>query len=466
MRKLLLITITFIGLANPSMAQVPNYVPTSGLMGWWPFTGNANDLSVNTNNGIVNGATLTSDRFGNLNSAYNFNGINNQINVASTSSIADFPAGQTISFWMKINAYPTDGKEHSMIDKRSNDAKYYQAFISNYTGVNTINYRYGQSGSLSSQGSNMPFASVPLNQWFNLCYSTDLTITKTYINGVLFQTYNQYSPIGINTNPLIFGNTNQVNSTNAPYNGLLDDIGIWNRVLTPCEITQLYNASVFNTPTITAVSSTTFCLGNSSTLTTSTIGTYTWSTGANTQSITVSNAGSYSVSVTNGSCIGNASPVVISVNPTPTISVSNATICIGDSYSITPSGASTYTYSSGSAVVSPTVNSSYSIIGTSSLGCVSSNTAVCSLIVNTCTGINELLSNSTPIYPNPSNGLFTIELNETTQVIITSILGNVLFKSTLDAGKQTLDIKNYANGIYFVQLAQDGKLQTIKLIKE
>jgi hypothetical protein len=86
--------------------------------------------------------------------------------------------------------------------------------------------------------------------------------------------------------------------------------------------------------------------------------------------------------------------------------------------------------------------------------------------VNTCTGIDEVLSNSSLIYPNPNNGEFTIELNEITQVIITDALGHALLHSILGAGKQTLDIKNHANGIYFVQLIIDGKRQTIKLIKE
>ena len=47
----------------------------NGILGYWPFCGNANDTSGNGNNGIVTGANLTSDRFGNINSAYSFDGI-------------------------------------------------------------------------------------------------------------------------------------------------------------------------------------------------------------------------------------------------------------------------------------------------------------------------------------------------------------------------------------------------------
>lgn len=47
--------------------------PTSGLVAYYPFTGNANDAA-GALNGTVSGATLTTDRFGNANSAYAFNG--------------------------------------------------------------------------------------------------------------------------------------------------------------------------------------------------------------------------------------------------------------------------------------------------------------------------------------------------------------------------------------------------------
>ena len=86
MRKLFLFF--FLLFSIPSFSQgVPNYVPTDSLVGWWPFSGNANDLSGNGNNGIVNGASLTTDRFGNSNSAYNFDGVNDFIDVSYSSSL-------------------------------------------------------------------------------------------------------------------------------------------------------------------------------------------------------------------------------------------------------------------------------------------------------------------------------------------------------------------------------------------
>ena len=55
-----------IGTFEFASAQIPSYVPTNGLVGYWPFNGNANDDSGNGNNGTVNGATPSADRFGNI----------------------------------------------------------------------------------------------------------------------------------------------------------------------------------------------------------------------------------------------------------------------------------------------------------------------------------------------------------------------------------------------------------------
>ena len=90
-------SIAIFGIATMTIGQVPTYVPANGLVGWWPFNGNANDESGNNNNGTVNGATLTSDRFGNSNMAYNFDGINDYIST--------FRSGYTtfsISLWCKL----------------------------------------------------------------------------------------------------------------------------------------------------------------------------------------------------------------------------------------------------------------------------------------------------------------------------------------------------------------------------
>jgi hypothetical protein len=64
MKKLIVILVSIYSVFTTNlMAQVPNYVPTNGLVAWYPFTGNVIDSNGNGNNGTENGATLTTDRF-------------------------------------------------------------------------------------------------------------------------------------------------------------------------------------------------------------------------------------------------------------------------------------------------------------------------------------------------------------------------------------------------------------------
>ena len=73
MKNILLSTL-FALITTLGFSQAPSYVPANGLVGWWPFNGNANDESGNGNNGTVSGATLTADRNGVANQAYSFDG--------------------------------------------------------------------------------------------------------------------------------------------------------------------------------------------------------------------------------------------------------------------------------------------------------------------------------------------------------------------------------------------------------
>ena len=70
------------------------------------------------------------------------------------------------------------------------------------------------------------------------------------------------------------------------------------------------------------------------------------------------------------------------------------------------------------------------------------------------------------LHPNPNNGLFSLDLSTSSQIIIINTLGQVVFNEKMNAGKVNLDILNFANGIYFVNVIQDNKQQSVKIIKE
>lgn len=114
---LLLLLITLI-ILKKAVAQAP--------VAYYPFTGNAND-AVGSLNGTVNGATLTTDRFGNANSAYSFDGVDDNISI-NNDAVFNFNSF-TSSLWFKYNGPGTAGKSvWSLISKNSNGNGFDDAF--------------------------------------------------------------------------------------------------------------------------------------------------------------------------------------------------------------------------------------------------------------------------------------------------------------------------------------------------
>ncbi|MCC6372031.1 MAG: gliding motility-associated C-terminal domain-containing protein [Bacteroidia bacterium] len=146
---------------------------------------------------------------------------------------------------------------------------------------------------------------------------------------------------------------------------------------------QNATVTVSTSPSI-SVNSGTICAGQSVTLSASGVSTYSWNTGATTSSIVVSPATNSVYAVTGtltGCSVFPTNNGSVTVNALPTVAVNSGSICAGQNFTLTPSGANTYTITGGTFTVSPSSTSSYSVTGTSTAGCVSSNTAVSNLTV-------------------------------------------------------------------------------------
>lgn len=252
-----MVTFTYISVR----AQIPAYIPTGGLVAWYPFTGNANDSSGNGNNGTVTGATLTTDRFGHTNSAYNFNGSTSMIQLVMPAIYAPSSSSfYSTSLW--FNKY-----------SNSTTSKMIWQFMDGTT-TNISNYDFYSDHLLCSQKTlavqNYPFYNpsacgpdtIALNQWYHICIVFDQVADtfSLYKNGV----YSFGGPIGTirpSSGYLTIGN----NSNGIfGFDGSIDDIGIWNRALTPCEISQLYTGTIFSIGSITSPSN--VCVGSTITL--------------------------------------------------------------------------------------------------------------------------------------------------------------------------------------------------------
>lgn len=242
----LIVTIVFV--SNVMAQNVPSYVPTNGLVGWWPFNGNANDESGNGNHGTVNGATLTTDRDGKPNSAYSFDGKSNTISVLDNNTI-DLYSNYTLACWFKIN------------DKTFED----QAFIgkgrvSGGTGYQlTMNgdfnfYQFGfNDGNNINSGLTCPTQNSDLFSWHFLSGTYDGNIAKIYLDGNLMNSVKINFTLQNSDKPLLFGN--ETNALNRFLNGKLDDIAIYNRALTDQEVKQLYQGCSSEAATSTSFNS-------------------------------------------------------------------------------------------------------------------------------------------------------------------------------------------------------------------
>jgi hypothetical protein len=234
--------------------------------------------------------------------------------------------------------------------------------------------------------------------------------------------------------------------------------------------------NVSTTPTL-AVNSGSICSGGSFSMNPTGATSYTYSSGSPVVSPTATSA--YTVTGSNGACIGT--PVVsnVTVNALPSViaaSSNTAFICVGSTATLTATGAITYVWNTTATTaviaVSPTTTTSYTVTGTGANGCTAN--AVISQSVSTCTGINSNFSNLSSnfiVYPNPSNGIFNLQLDTSTPLSLTTIevtdvLGRVILTDKVKSGNYELNLGNNVNGIYFIKATFDGKTKTVKIIKE
>ncbi len=223
---------------------------------------------------------------------------------------------------------------------------------------------------------------------------------------------------------------------------------------------------VMATPVTSITSVPPICIGNSATLTVSGATTYTWSNSSNFTSIVVTPTlpTTYSVTGTTAGC-SSSTMVTVNVNPLPNVNASGSSsiICDGETATLTANGgATTYTWSTNapvqSIIVTPSVTTTYTVTGTDAMGCT--NTGTVNLIVQWCTGINQLDPANTDfaIYPNPTQGALFIktDLKAEHDVVIYNELGQIVQRTKLNSDAK-IDLAKEANGIYQVIILDKGK---------
>jgi hypothetical protein len=238
---------------NPLPANLQN-----GLVGYWPFCGNANDESGNGNDGTVNGATLTEDRFGVANNAYSFDGVDDGVSVNPSPQLV-FNNSQAISYWLKMSEFPVDGNEHHVISKCGPIGTGWEMVVSNYQNNNWLEYRFWGNPNPLDNGTevHIPFELIQPNEYNHFLVNQNADSIYFYMNGDLITHKPKPGSFDANNNvDLTFGTRDTIADFAYPYYGILDDIGIWNRALTPDEVQQLYTLNactftIYDTVTVT-----------------------------------------------------------------------------------------------------------------------------------------------------------------------------------------------------------------------
>ena len=239
MKNLLMTTIAIFGLAIITGAQVPSYVPNNGLVGWWPFNGNANDVSGNGNNGTVNGAILTSDRFGNVNNAYTFDGVDDKIIAPVVNPLQ---TNWSISFWFNSLNINSNFQGQNVIGLGSDMDAYggagFQISGQNPPGqcpnFNYLNQMYILDASQECGGNFLGGGLYSNSTWYNVVIIKNNSNYDLVVNNVLMTSS---VLLDIDIDQLIFGNRD---ISFQYFKGNVDDIGAWNRAITQQEITALY----------------------------------------------------------------------------------------------------------------------------------------------------------------------------------------------------------------------------------
>jgi gliding motility-associated-like protein len=212
----------------PVTVNICNQISTNGLIAYYPFNGNANDESGNGYNGTVNGASLTTDRCGNPNSAYFFDGTTN---ITLPSNFDLLP--RTIDLW-----FNTENVNYSIYGGIYESDNPFLNYGATGFAIKIIN---GVRKLLLSLAGITDTINVNANQWYNaaIVVRSDKSI-KYYLNGNLIGNKSYSIPVtSVNgLNNAFLGSTRT--GDNCFFQGKIDDIWIFNRALSSSEILSLY----------------------------------------------------------------------------------------------------------------------------------------------------------------------------------------------------------------------------------
>ena len=412
-------------LTSQAMAQaIPSNVPKDGLVGWWPFNGNANDESGNGNHGTVNGATLTVDRFGRSNNAYSFDNIINYNEITiSAKSLDNLTNAISIFGWFKANELSNFAQ---ILGKRLNNNYAPFSSLAIQKGVSNETWRVQMSTNTTTDFLLSTNSELVDSVWISFCITYDGNSLKYYEDGKLLAKSPLSGNILYNDSPLIFGGS--ASGIGQSFRGQIDDIAIYNRALSELEIKQLYEGCPRETATLNP---------------------------------------------TNGVVLKNSNPITLNATPSGGVFKGKA-ILNGD---FTPKNATLGSNSFDYHFVNSQGckdSTQFKVVVYDTLGTVCSSTDTLKIKFQLTTGIKAGQLTAMNVYPNPTSDVLIIEASDVNALKnytyrIVNLEGKEVYKNFVTATKTEISLKTLGSkGIYVLHILDENgtSIENKKIVLE
>ncbi|MBW1295097.1 LamG-like jellyroll fold domain-containing protein [Aquimarina litoralis] len=200
------------------------------LLAYYPMDSNSNDTSGFNNNGVVNGAVLTNDRFSNTDAAYYFDGVDDDISISDNNQIR-LTNEFTISAWV----FPEEIKSQVIMRKGSFvNGIFAVPYGLSMSATNDIIFSMTTDGNLTQ----VRKSGYNINQWYLISGVFKDQTMYLYINDELVAIETVEGQFNYNDSPLLIGT--RLNLPSSTFKGAIDDVRIYNRALCTEEIIELY----------------------------------------------------------------------------------------------------------------------------------------------------------------------------------------------------------------------------------
>lgn len=247
--KITFLLSVFILSLNSVIGQLPSYVPNQDLVAWYSYNGNILDNSGNGHNNANYNIVSTTDRFNSIMSALYFSGTGSE--YLNYGDVDEFePYQGSFSFWIFPENYGSNSSEQfkPIISKWGSPTDLigstYNVFL------NGTDLCFEITDGVTTDTLKASLSNIMLSQWSHVVITANYGFIKIYINNSLItDTSSAISSFNNSDSDFKVGGWYQdMNSNFSSFEGKIDDLGIWKRELSSCEVEALFTGN--DCPTI------------------------------------------------------------------------------------------------------------------------------------------------------------------------------------------------------------------------